>query len=107
METAVKMSVSRRFWLVEIVTPKSGKTRTDVAHPTPIPDILLSRHSIKLAVFDCDIFHPPDCDVSELHRRCDIFRQLNMVFFENRNLYIAYFCCHLFYFTYIRFTMFK
>jgi hypothetical protein len=55
METAVNMMVSQKFWPVEMLTPKSGKTTTEVAQLTPIPDMLLSVHSARLAVFDCDM----------------------------------------------------
>lgn len=47
--------VSQKFWLFETVTPKSGNATTDVIQPTPIPEILLSEHSTKLADLDCDM----------------------------------------------------
>jgi hypothetical protein len=55
METAVNIMVSQKFWPDEMLTPKSGKTTTEVAQLTPIPNMLFSVHSARLAVFDCDM----------------------------------------------------
>lgn len=55
-------------------------------------DILLSIHSTRLAVFDCDISHTPDCDNLRLHRRCDNFRQSRESFCADNtiDLYILF-----------------